>query len=322
MQQKFTVGYYVKPFSNISIHVGFERVIKNISGENFKQLILEARKLYDSGDIEAYTLFKSKLPAVTFSGIFSPVRNAASLTRYSYLIILDIDKIGDRLLLLKEQIFQDSFVKAIWISPSGDGLKFVIETSCEASLHKIIYKNALHYFSNKYGVELDRSGSDVSRLCFISYDPQLLSRTDNLVFDNAENSNIIDQPPKTSVVKIKAISATEIVKSKNVNSEAQKKTLKRVLHFLRKRGRSITGNYEDWVRVAFAISNTFSQDFGVRCFLELCRLDGSEHNEKESEKLIERCYQKGTSSSTFKTIIYLAQSQGYILGYNKSRQSN
>ncbi|KRT15956.1 hypothetical protein ASU31_10635 [Pedobacter ginsenosidimutans] len=321
MQEKFKVGYYIKPFGNSFIEINLERILKNISGENFKTIITTAREIYNSGNSEEYTLYKNKLPAVTFSGTFSPARNASSIVSYSSLIVLDIDKIGERLQKIKHDLFKDMFVVAIWLSPSGDGLKFLISTSCSRDLHKQVYKNAVKYFTTEYGVEIDKSGSDVSRLCFISYDPELLFRTDFLNFDDDTTENSKSQN-SDSVASQKIISKSiSITKSAIINNEGQKKILKKIYHYLKKRGLSITGTYEEWVRVGFALSNTFSKDIGRRYFLDFCRLDGARHDERSSERLIENCYQHGTSSSSFNTIIYLAQLQGYVINFNKPKHS-
>lgn len=314
MDSKYKVGYYQKPFGATFVEVDLQRVFKNIRGTNFKKSIGHARMLYNEDRNEEYTLFKNSLPAVTFSGIFSPTRSAANLLSYSQLIVLDIDHIGPNLLLIKERLAKDKYVNAVWSSPSGDGLKFLISSAGEADDHKIFYRQAIKYFSEFLSIEIDKSGSDVSRLCFISYDPEIYI---NPTFDSfqgfpqgeVKETQIKDLEAKPTQIKL-------IAKSGRSQDEAAKIICKKIYYFLKKRNLSITSSYENWIRTAFAISNTFTADYGIRVFLDFCQLDGCNHNEYESEKLIISCYNKSSINSTFKTIIFLAQEHGYQLNFN------
>ncbi len=321
MLGNITLGYYKKRYKHESIDVSLERVLKNFTGENFKQIIEEARQLYCSGQFEAYALFKGELPAVTFSGTFSSKREAASLKTYSGLIVLDMDKIGESIKTIKDLIFEDNFVVAIWTSPSGDGLKFLIKTDCLAEDHKSVYANAVQYFMKEYKAEIDKSGSDVSRLCYVSSDPDLKYKTTFAPFN--DNSVQFKRSKQAKTISINTFTEQDLIPEKQLssNQKAQKKTLRRIYHFLRKRSLSITGSYEEWIKVAFAISNTFSYEVGRRYFLELCRLDGSRHNEEESEKLILNCYRKGIILSSFDSVLYLAQTKGYEFNFNKNRKT-
>ena len=69
---------------------------------------------------------KSKLKGYVFGGEFF-VRNQKNLVNYSYLCVLDFDHIQcANIEDAKEEIFQNKYVFAAWISPSGDGIKAII----------------------------------------------------------------------------------------------------------------------------------------------------------------------------------------------------
>ena len=57
-------------------------------------------------------------------------------------------------------------------SPSGNGIKVFTEVSADAKQHKVSYNKVSGYFRNRLGIEADESCKDISRLCFLSYDPQ------------------------------------------------------------------------------------------------------------------------------------------------------
>lgn len=121
---------------------------------------------------EAIKRLKEQLPGAMFSGTFS-VRNAAGLTEHSGILCCDLDGLGDRLLALRQQIEQDTHVITAFVSPSGDGLKVLVRIAPDPKQHKNSFISAQEHFRRMYGVELDQSGSDVSRLCFLSADSEL-----------------------------------------------------------------------------------------------------------------------------------------------------
>lgn len=312
----FKVGYYSKPFNHEFRTVDLDAMLKSFREGDFKPLIEKARKLYSNNEFERYTLLKNTLPAVTFSGTFSPSRTAGNLATYSSLIVLDVDKAGADLNRIKELLSKDQYILAVWLSPSGDGLKFLIMIENHEDQHKTAYKAATIYYKEKYEISVDTSGSDVSRLCFVSYDPDIKVNVNYKVFDQlhlvAEKVEKIINNEKNLYSR-----TPSLLKEKLPNDELSKLTYKKIYHFLNKRGLSITESYESWVRVAFALSNSFNPHLGTQYFLELCRLDGANHDENQCEKLIHSCYQKGSSQSSFATLLYLAKEKGFDIHYDK-----
>jgi hypothetical protein len=91
--------------------------------------------------------------------------------------------------------------------------------------------------------------------------------------------------------------------------------ISKIIGFLRVRELSITGSYESWYRVALSIANTFTFDLGRNYFLELCRLDGPEHDEEKSIHLLEYCYKnRRIGEITLSSLIYFAVKKGFIIG--------
>lgn len=130
-----------------------------------------------------YKNAKTGLPAVTFSGEFTK-RDSACLKMHSGLVILDFDgiPIAD-LPALRAAIWEYPFVAAVFISPSGAGLKAVCAVSpspADATEHKACYPQveaAVHALSVRFG-GLDTGGSDAPRLCFLCHDSDLRVRSE------------------------------------------------------------------------------------------------------------------------------------------------
>ncbi len=115
---------------------------------------------------------KKVLPAVMFSGVFAR-RNADAIKKASGLLCADLDTLGPRLKTLKDELKRDPYVFAVLDSPSGDGLKVPVRIPPEVADFKRAFDSVRAYFHSRYGVEIDQACSDISRLCFVSYDPEM-----------------------------------------------------------------------------------------------------------------------------------------------------
>ena len=115
-------------------------------------------------------------------------------------------------------------------------------------------------------------------------------------------------------------SKTKLFESEGKNSKSDRAEIEKIIAYLIRTKQSITSCYNDWLRVAFSISNTFTFDIGLKYYLRLCRLDGVAHDEYKSEMLLNYCYHKKRDNViNFATILYLAKSKSYILkSKNKS----
>lgn len=132
---------------------------------------------------------KKKLGVVTFAGTFHK-RSKDQLKEASGLVILDVDGVSD-LKTIKDRLIKDKFVYACWISPSGDGLKFLVRIPTVESdeEYKSFYKCIQSYYD---WFEIDESGKDISRLCFESYDPD--------IYINQESEMFVDFVPNEVAV--------------------------------------------------------------------------------------------------------------------------
>lgn len=125
---------------------------------------------------EGKSYFKlHRFPAAAFAGTFAG-RHDADLQNESGLLCLDLDHVTDYGFTpeeLKGLVAQDPklAVCLAFVSPSGDGLKVVVERP-EGFTHLDYFKALQKYFPAAYGVELDASGKNISRLCFLPYDPE------------------------------------------------------------------------------------------------------------------------------------------------------
>jgi hypothetical protein len=129
------------------------------------ELISKIKKLR-AGDSES----KMQLMAIMFNGTFSE-RKDDGLIQHSGLCVLDFDKYPDAKTLTAERnrLKECPYVYMMFTSPSGNGLKVVIRTPESNKFeHKRRFEAYKEYINSDY---FDVANSNVSRVCFESYDP-------------------------------------------------------------------------------------------------------------------------------------------------------
>jgi hypothetical protein len=153
--------------------ISMNEFIQMIRGEEFKEICEEIRK---SPDKETRQFVKQKLPAVTPSGVFSK-RSIGSLKKHSGLVALDMDiddneqlSSNESLTRTREYLCLDPIVHFLFKSPSG-GMKVGVLVEESNEKHVENFENLAYYFLSKYGLVCDKACRDVSRLCFVSHDP-------------------------------------------------------------------------------------------------------------------------------------------------------
>ncbi len=133
---------------------------------------------------------KKNLPMVLFSGKFTERKDTA-ITEYSGYMIVDFDNV-DRPDITKQQIIKSKYVYSAFISPSGNGVKALVRINANnEKTFKDTFNALYEYFDRK----IDKSGKNISRGCFVSYDTNLYIN---------ENADIFPvKLPKKEVIVIK-----------------------------------------------------------------------------------------------------------------------
>lgn len=127
-------------------------------------------RLRNESNQEKKKEIKALLPAVTFNATFTK-RSKKYIKEPSGLMILDFDDFNsiEESEKFKEDLAKDLYIYAAWISPSG-GVKalYRIMYVKDDDEFKAVYSQVARKYPN-----LDKSGKDISRLCFESYDPEI-----------------------------------------------------------------------------------------------------------------------------------------------------
>ena len=133
----------------------------------------EIRRYSNAPDIRR-ELKRKNLPVITWQGIFNP-RKDAGIVRLSGLMCIDIDHCSpNELYLYRKSLIGQPWCVAVFLSPSGDGLKVVVMTdNFDVNAYHSCYCQLENYFLVNYGAKPDKECEPLSQGCFASYDPDI-----------------------------------------------------------------------------------------------------------------------------------------------------
>jgi len=290
-----------------------------------KRQISELRRLIATADRGSYTEAKKLLPAVTFGGTYRGSRTAANVSSYSGVIVLDVDHLNAAQMESAWHAFTtDNHTVACWRSPSGEGIKALVEirkesrtVACSISeFHRQAFRSVLERADLALGVILDPSGKDLLRLCFLSHDPDLFINSNSVPLE-FQPTNSTSPGGATTAAKSKLASMpTGIPQGKWKLRSREERARDRarmnsIIRYLSNRKVSITASRESWVAVAYSLASTFPYEVGIKYFLRLSRLDGAAHSESESSHLFSIAYAQSRGESSLGTVVHFAKKVGY-----------
>lgn len=174
-----------------NIQVNLNEVLNGIkTGGKTRKLIEQIRTTPNKEERDE---LKKQLPVVLFGGTFSE-RRASALQQYSRCICLDFDGI-ECLEDKKEELLANPYIYAVWISPTGTGLKALAKVSSD---HHLGHALALL----KEFPDADPNAiKDINRSTFMSFDPAIVIKEKSEVFTKIVESVHTDQQKYDKLVK-------------------------------------------------------------------------------------------------------------------------
>ena len=151
----------------------FGRTVEQATREGYPDPIAKAK--------EAIRPLKEGLPGFCGSGIFK-TRKDTGLVEHSGILVVDVDNFStvEALQQMRHLVENDPHIQAAFVSPSGTGLKALIRIRADRDSHRRSFLAAQRHFRERYSVEIDNCG-DLSRLCFVSHDPDTFVRGEEAV---------------------------------------------------------------------------------------------------------------------------------------------
>lgn len=199
--QKVTVFSSIQNISEphfIDIH----KILEFIRNGRYKEQVNKVRDCKEDYKIRA---LKANLPCVLFSGEFAKsitktydsgeqyisYRDDKCLTSHSGFVPIDIDGVQD-IAKKKEELINNPYIYALWTSSSGKGLHGLVKIG-DGNKHTQHYKALLNEIEG-----LDPTARNVSRVLYISYDPEIYVNTSSSVFYNI----VQEEEQKVSNIKL------------------------------------------------------------------------------------------------------------------------
>lgn len=159
-------------------------ILKDIKSNKYESEIKSIRYAIHSEKLDQADKLKSGLLAFTASGTFGKQRKSEFLASYSQIINLDFDHIPlQEIENLVDKINSCKFTLASFISPSGEGIKIFIKVNTNAEDHSIAYNQVANHYKEISGYDFDPKCKDITRLCFVSCDPDLFLNENATIFE-------------------------------------------------------------------------------------------------------------------------------------------
>src|SRR5699024_7024988 len=169
--------------TNTPFFITIDKAIERIKEGKSKELIEKIRKEEDKAKRDK---LKTNLPSICFGGKFTQ-RSKDKLEQSSGYMVADYDDISNKVEFddLWTELINIPYTYLVFRSPSfgvSYGLKAVIKIPKEITAKR--YTEIFKQFQERFpSVFWDSSNSDISRVCYECYDPDLYVNTDAKTFD-------------------------------------------------------------------------------------------------------------------------------------------
>ena len=211
--------------------LNFNDYLKNVKNGLWQDPVLN----YRAGKCK-----KELVPAVTSSATFKNTRNLSNINKHSGFLCIDLDakdNVHIDLLDARSYLSIDKFIHSGHLSVSGKGLSLYVKIA--PSKHLQSFLAIEQYLANEYKLIIDKSTKDVTRLRFVSYDPDL--------FINSSSEKWTYYLPKKEV---QPSNYTPIYTGSDIDF---------ILKQIKQSGTDLTSDYYDWIKCGLAIAGEFGE---------------------------------------------------------------
>lgn len=229
-------GVYVSVYNGVTDNVGTVTLLGNFLGS--RRHIDRILQLRAEEDAERRGAMKKSLPCATISGVFQPTRCKDNLVQHSGYISIDIDGKDnpDRsLTFIRNALIGCPFVAYAALSVSGNGMYAIIPLAYPER-HEEQFDALCKEFYDRFGIVLDKSCRDNSRLRILSYDPDPYINNDASTYQGIiKYNNHLTAPSMT-------------------DADGDLRKVKKCVDIIVDRGIDITNDYLDWISIGAALA--------------------------------------------------------------------
>lgn len=253
-----------------------EDIIAILSGIKTGRWQDECLPIMNEPDEKKRRELKKHLPNYTISGRFDKGRADKTLIEHSNLIGIDFDHV-DNINGLVNQLKSDPYTFSAFKSVSHTGVCAIVKIDGQKHLES--FNGLAQYYWDRMRVKIDPTCKNLSRIRYVSFDPDLFINEKSKVF-------------KTYVEERQSANDERIP-----HSDAR---FGFVLDNIEKAEKDITGNYVTWVKLGFAIAHQYGKH-GLEFFKAISRFSDL-YTEEECEEQYQYCCRKAPDNKNPTTI--------------------
>jgi len=192
---------------------------------------------------------ESKVPCVTISCVCGQSKD--DIEKQNSLICIDIDKKDNPIMIDKVPDILRSIRNVAYFSKSISGNSYFAIIPIRDRRKFKLHFNALRRTFEQFGITIDKSCSNINRLRYYSYPDE-----DTYINPYADVYTDVYETP----TKVDKEYGEVTINDKRINDMVQ---------YVKDHKLDITEAYDDWVKVAISIANTFGES-GIGLFVRFC----------------------------------------------------
>lgn len=231
---------------------------------------------------------KASLECLTLSGEFSK-RNSQSLIKHSGFICIDIDvKDNPDVQSKRQALMDDKYTYSVFTSTGGYGLAILFRIDPER--HLDAFFGLSKYIADTYHLVVDQSCKDVTRLRYVSWDPDLYKA---------------DKLP--SIFKHYLEKPKFIAKTIYVHAD---KDIEYITEQIRQKRINLCESYDDWVKIGMAIASKYGDNQEGKNLFHLVSSQSLKYDPKACDAKYDIINKGKRGQVTFATFMYLCRNAG------------
>lgn len=293
---------HISVYNGVTDNVGTVTYLSNFLGS--KRHVERILALRAEEDQKRRGAMKKSLPCATISGVFHPTRNKDNLVQHSGFISIDIDGKDnpDRSLeFIRNALIGCPFVAYAALSVSGNGM-FAIIPLAYPERHEEQFVALCKEFKNRFGIVLDQNCRDVSRLRFLSYDPNPYINNDVSTYQGIiKYKNYLTAPSMT-------------------DADGDLRKVKKCVDIIVEKGIDITADYNQWISIGAALATLGER--GRYFFHEVSRQNSRYKYNETNEKFSSLLKRSGLADNpaNLNTFFYIcANNKPYRITYKREQ---
>ncbi|MBQ8520461.1 MAG: DUF3987 domain-containing protein [Bacteroides sp.] len=165
-------SYYPMPRSKKNQPMTISQFVNSIRSHRWKAKVESYRQLKAEGDLEHAEAIKQEMPCIIIAGVCEGGHSKQNFRSFSGFMMLDIDHYPGDIRALLNQLKEEPWTYAGWISISGDGAKVVvrIDAVSQAEYETLAYPMVARHVSRLFDFPVDMHCQDLTRTCYASHD--------------------------------------------------------------------------------------------------------------------------------------------------------